>query len=203
VTSVQVGDEVIEIPEDASEKVKKALEALKTRLAKEAEAKAADVWGGEKEGTEQDLKDAIHDIFEVHGLAPTLPSVWVQVKLEDGQVSACELFTKYTRIRTSTGPRKARSSNGGGRLSIRDAVRAKYGSVEPEKYTFGSEVFTSPRGILDKLAVPYYKASDPAPTGDAPQRVIVKFGRENPEAAAEIGIVLSDGKTVTLADVVS
>jgi hypothetical protein len=202
VTSVQAGDEIIQVPEDASEKVKRALEALKTRLAKEAQEKAADIWGGEKDGTEADLKDAIHDIFEVHGLAPTLPSVWVQVKFEAGEVSACELFTKYTRMRTSTGPRKPRSGNGSTRMSIRDAVRAKY-NQEPEKYTFGNEVFTSPRPILDKLAVPYYRASDPAPTGDAPQRVIVKFGRDNPEAAAEIGIVLSDGKTVTLADVVS
>jgi hypothetical protein len=206
VVTVSTPEGDIVIPEGASERVKKAVEALNRQLAKDAEAKQADIWGGDenKKDAEETIALGVADILESHNIKPTLPSIWVQLKFTDGAVSGAELFTKYTHIRASTGPRQARASggNGGGRMSIRDLVREKYAS-EPEKYTHGAQVFTSPRGVLDALAVPYYKASDPNPTGDAPQRVIVKFGRENPEAAAEIGIVLADGKTVTLADVVS
>lgn len=202
-TTLEVDGEVISIPDDASEKVKKAIQVLKTRIAKDAEAKLADIWQGHKSEMEEAFSSLAGDIFASYAdVKVTLPSLWLQIKFDQGRVSGAELFTKVTRVRASTGPRKPKASGGNGRKSIRDLVTEKF-SQEIKSYTMAGVEYSSPARLLDVLAVPYYKASDPAPHGDAPQREIVKFGRDNPDAAADITINLADGTSITLAEVVS
>lgn len=201
--TVSTGDDVITVPDDASDAVKRAIETLKNRMAKDAERKAQDIWGGDenKRATEADIASLIGDIFEAHSIEPKATAhAYVEIKFTDGKVSSCELFTKVTRIRAGGG-RRSKSGNGFGRKSIRDLVRERYNS-EVKSFTMGDNEYTRPSQVLDALAVPYYKPSEPNPTGDAPQRTIVKFGRENPEAAANIIVNLEDGSEHTLADLI-
>jgi len=203
---IETPEGVIEVPADASEAVKKAIARLQEQIAKDVERKAEDIFGGAENKTEaeSDIASFMADVLSARNIHPKLPrtSIWVEVGFDGEAVSKAELFSKVTRVGRVAGEGKSKTSSGNGRKSIRDLALEKFSS-EPKSYQVGDKELTSVAKVLDEFGAPYYRASDADPKGDAPQRQIIKFARENPDIATEIAVTLQNGQAVTLAEIVA